>query len=282
PNGEQQTGTTTEQNDRSTKPQTEQAAQTPTGPLVKPRTEPNRDRRDGNEASSQWSRKGTGDGATATKKSKEKATGGTAAPEPSRPPQQLPSTPDPSTLLDLSPVPSVTCTDAPGAPRGLLPIYKAASDRYGLGPKGPGILASINLIETRFGELNHVTSYAGAQGWMQFMPGTWAAYGVDADGDGKADPYNPKDAIFSAANYLSASGAPGDWYKAIYAYNHAHWYVAEVLAKAGCYGQIDGGVFSLVPKMPALECEPARPKRLRIPPVYLTAFEEAAGRYALG
>jgi hypothetical protein len=176
----------------------------------------------------------------------------------------------------------VVCTDVPGAPRGLLPIYQAASDRYNLGPKGPGILASINLIETRFGELNHVTSYAGAQGWMQFMPGTWAAYGVDADGDGKADPYNPRDAIFSAANYLSASGAPGDWYKAIWAYNHADWYVAEVLAKAGCYGSLDGGVFSLIPKMPQLECTPAHPRRNRIPRIYMRAFEEAAGRYDLG
>lgn len=206
--------------------------------------------------------------------------GGTVAPAPA--PTPPPAFPNSSTLLDLSPVPSVVCTDAPGAPRGLLPIYQAASDRYGLGPKGPGILASINLIETRFGELNHVTSYAGAQGWMQFMPGTWDAYGVDADGDGIADPYNPRDAIFSAANYLSASGAPGDWYGAIFAYNRADWYVAEVLAKAGCYGSIHGGVFSLVPKMPRFECEPARPQRLRIPPVYMKAFEEAAGRYDLG
>lgn len=218
---------------------------------------------------------------TAAKKNGKKASGG-IAPKATPPVAPPPSNPAPTTLLDLSPVPSVVCTDVPGAPRGLLPIYQAASERYRLGPQGPGILASINLIETRFGELNHVTSYAGAQGWMQFMPGTWAAYGVDADGDGKADPYNPHDAIFSAANYLSASGAPEDWYGAIFAYNRADWYVAEVLAKAGCYGTIEGGVFSLVPKMPALHCEPARPRKLRIPPRYLTAFEKAAGRYELG
>ncbi|HZK15151.1 MAG TPA: lytic murein transglycosylase, partial [Solirubrobacterales bacterium] len=183
--------------------------------------------------------------------------------------------------LDLSPVPSVVCTDAPGAPRGLLPIYQAASDKYELGPQGPGILASINLIETRFGELNEVTSSAGAQGWMQFMPGTWDAYGVDADGDGVADPYNPRDAIFSAANYLSASGAPSDWYGAIFAYNRADWYVAEVLAKAGCYGSLHGGVFSLVPKLEQFSCEPAKPRLHRVPERYMVAFEEAAGRYEL-
>ena len=210
------------------------------------------------------------------------ATGGKQVGEATAPAPVAPTVPDASALLDLSPVPSVVCTDAPAAPRGLLPIYQAASDRYKLGPQGPGILASINLIETRFGELNHVTSYAGAQGWMQFMPGTWAAYGVDADGDGKADPYNPRDAIFSAANYLSASGAPDDWYGAIFAYNRADWYVADVLAKAGCYGSMHGGVFSLIPKMPQFECRPARPKRLRVPSAYMQAFEEAAGRYDLG
>lgn len=279
----------TEQTGTTATPQKGTADQAiPADPIITPRTEPRRGAdKDGNQASSQWSGNGNekeeSDRPTAQRGNN--ASGGTAAPSPApRPPTPpaMPSVPEPSTLLDLSPVPSVVCTDAPGAPRGLLPIYQAASDRYGLGAKGPGILASINLIETRFGELNHVTSYAGAQGWMQFMPGTWAAYGVDADGDGEADPYNPRDAIFSAANYLSASGAPGDWYKAIFAYNHADWYVAEVLAKAGCYGSISGGVFSLIPKMPALECEPARPKRLRVPPVYLTAFEEAAGRYDLG
>ena len=131
--------------------------------------------------------------------------------------------------------PAIVC-EGTTVPPELLPIYQAASNEYDLGPQGPAVLAAINQIETNFGELNLVTSYAGAIGWMQFMPATWAAYGVDADGNGTADPYDPDDAIFSAANYLSASGMPADTPGAIFAYNHADWYVAEVLANAGCFG----------------------------------------------
>jgi hypothetical protein len=82
-------------------------------------------------------------------------------------------------------------------------------------------------------------SSAGAIGWMQFMPATWRRYGVDADGDGHKDPHNPKDAIFAAANYLRASGAPGDLRGALFAYNHAAWYVQQVLSLAHSYVQQD-------------------------------------------
>jgi membrane-bound lytic murein transglycosylase B len=70
---------------------------------------------------------------------------------------------------------------------------------------------------------------------MQFMPGTWKAYGLDASGDGKADPYDPKDAIFSAANYLRASGATSNLAGAVYAYNHSQRYVQTVLQLAEAY-----------------------------------------------
>ena len=83
------------------------------------------------------------------------------------------------------------------------------------------------------------------------MPATWEAYGVDANGDGVADPYNPEDAIFAAANYLSASGMPADTYGAIFAYNHADWYVAEVLANAACYAAEVGGAGSAPAAWPA-------------------------------
>ncbi len=69
----------------------------------------------------------------------------------------------------------------------LIPIYQQASNQYDLGPAGPSILAAINEIETGFGQ-NLGPSSAGALGWMQFMPSTWAAYGVDADGDGISGP----------------------------------------------------------------------------------------------
>ena len=71
------------------------------------------------------------------------------------------------------------------------PDLPAASKAYGLGPAGPSILAAINEIETGFG-VNQGPSVAGAVGWMQFMPATWAAYGVDANGDGVKDPATPR------------------------------------------------------------------------------------------
>ena len=88
-----------------------------------------------------------------------------------------------------------------GVPPVLIPIYQRAAAAYGLGPQGPAVLAGINEIETAFGTNLNVSS-AGAVGWMQFMPSTWESYGVDANGDGVADPYNPEDAIFAAARYL--------------------------------------------------------------------------------
>jgi hypothetical protein len=116
-----------------------------------------------------------------------------------------------------------------GVPKELVPIYEAAAVRYGLGPKGPAMLASVNFNETNFGTNMNNTTGSGAMGWMMFMPATWAEYGVDANGDGKKDPFDPEDAIFAAARYLKASGAPGNWHDAIFAYNHAEWYVQRIL-----------------------------------------------------
>jgi membrane-bound lytic murein transglycosylase B len=189
----------------------------------------------------------------------------------------------PSAAFALPSLPSSSCAPA-GVPAILLPIYQRASDAYGLGPQGPSVLAAINGIETAFGTNLNVSS-AGAVGWMQFMPSTWETYGVDANGDGVADPYNPEDAIFAAASYLSAAGMPADTYGAIFAYNHADWYVVEVLTNAQCYGQLGNavaGAFELTPKLQVLSCVPPKPWRKRIPPAYLDAFETAAARYGLG
>jgi hypothetical protein len=171
-----------------------------------------------------------------------------------------------------------------GVPPVLIPIYQRASDEYALGPQGPAILAGINAIETAFGS-NLGPSYAGAVGWMQFMPETWAMYGVDANGDGVKDPNNPEDAIFAAARYLSAAGMPADTWGAIFAYNHADWYVEEVLANAGCYADEVGSDYttlSLTPQLQVFRCTPATDWRKQIPEDYLSAFEAAAGRYELG
>ena len=116
-------------------------------------------------------------------------------------------------------------------PPQLIPIYHAAGAKYHV----PwAILAGINRVETNFGR-DLALSSAGAIGWMQFEPATWAAYGVDADGDGKADPYDPVDAIFSAAKYLSANDAKKNPAQAVFQYNHSSDYVREVLQLATIY-----------------------------------------------
>jgi len=119
-------------------------------------------------------------------------------------------------------------------PPFLLPIYQACGTEYGIPWE---VLASINKIETGFGTNLNISS-AGALGWMQFLPSSWEAFGLDANGDGRKDPYNPVDAICAAAHYLKLAGAHEDLYQAIFAYNHADWYVQEVLLYARAYGRL--------------------------------------------
>lgn len=131
----------------------------------------------------------------------------------------------------------VSFTTPPANPRrldltALHQLWQAAGAAYGI----PwNVLASINKIESNFGG-NMGPSSAGAVGWMQFMPSTWLRWGLDADGDGIADPWNATDAIYAAARYLAASGGQTDIARAIYSYNHADWYVREVLDLAQVYG----------------------------------------------
>jgi len=123
----------------------------------------------------------------------------------------------------------------------LLDLWQRAGATYGIPWQ---VLAAINKVESNFGR-NMGPSSAGAIGWMQFMPGTWLQWGFDANGDGVADPWNPYDAVFSAARYLAASGGASDLYGAVYAYNHADWYVQEVLDLAQLYGADPAVTFSL-------------------------------------
>ncbi len=125
-------------------------------------------------------------------------------------------------------------------PPFLLPIYQAAGVEYGIRWE---VLAAINEIETDYGR-NLSTSSAGAMGWMQFMPGTWETYGVDANHDGVKDPNNPVDAIFAAARYLKASGGNTSIEKAIFSYNHADWYVADVLKRAKALASLPADLVS--------------------------------------
>lgn len=139
-------------------------------------------------------------------------------------------TPNPSTALlpqlVAAPVASQQLSFA-----DLQPVWQAAGSAYGV----PwSVLAAINKVESNFGQ-NMGPSSAGAIGWMQFMPDTWARWGVDANGDGVADPWNAQDAIYSAARYLAATGGTTDIASAVFAYNHAQWYVDEVLRLAQQY-----------------------------------------------
>src|SRR5918999_2336772 len=134
-------------------------------------------------------------------------------------------------------------------PPQLLPVYQTAADSC---PGLPwSVLAAIGKVETNHGRLQApgVTSganFAGAAGPMQIGVGgkagnTWGAYAVDADGGG-ADVYNPVDAIYTAANYLCQNGANKgtDVAGAIFAYNHADWYVTKVPAIASTYAASQG------------------------------------------
>lgn len=148
-------------------------------------------------------------------------------------------------------------------PEQFIPYYKDAEQKYGV----PwNLIAAQHRVETRFSTINPMISPVGAEGHLQFMPCTWVGwkhpscgglgkgniptsqktnpaviakyggYGVDANGDGKADPWDIEDAIHSAANYLAANGAAeGRFRDAVFAYNHADWYVEEVLGFADRY-----------------------------------------------
>lgn len=125
-----------------------------------------------------------------------------------------------------------------GVPANYLRIDEAAAATC------PGlswsVLAAIGKVESGFGA-NTGPSSAGALGPMQFEPATFAGYDHPVPADQAPNPagspnppsiQNPTDAIYAAARYLCANGAATNINGAIYAYNHASWYVSEVLAQA--------------------------------------------------
>ena len=125
-----------------------------------------------------------------------------------------------------------------GVPANWVDLFKESAAKYCPGLPWT-VLAAIGEIESGDGA-NDGPSSAGAEGPMQFIPSTWAIWGTDGFGPpGAPDIMNPLDAVPSAARLLCASGGgnsatlPG----AIFAYNHATWYVSEVLALASEYAR---------------------------------------------
>jgi peptidoglycan hydrolase CwlO-like protein len=124
----------------------------------------------------------------------------------------------------------------PASENAYMELYEASATNYGFGPDWY-ILAAVGKVESNHGQTMGPSS-AGAMGPMQFMPTTWEASGVDGNGDGVANVMDPEDAIPAAASYLQEGGAPQDWYRALYSYNHADWYVKKVLAVAEAYRRL--------------------------------------------
>lgn len=137
-----------------------------------------------------------------------------------------------------------------GLPAQLVPLFQGAAARYNLGPEGAAILAAINYVESNFDSnepgVRSGANSAGAAGPMQIGIGgtagdTWDRVKVNAPGDPAGQPptvYDEADAVYSAAHYLALSGLtpnPGTWHNAIWAYNHADWYVTAVLDRAQTY-----------------------------------------------
>ena len=133
----------------------------------------------------------------------------------------------------------VTTTVTSGTPSTYLALYQDSAAKYCPGLSWT-VLAAIGQIESDHGA-NDGPSSAGALGPMQFLPSTWAVWGIDAFGQtGAPNIMNPLDAVPSAARMLCADGAAAGGASlagAIFAYNHANWYVNEVLDLASEYAQ---------------------------------------------
>jgi hypothetical protein len=125
-----------------------------------------------------------------------------------------------------------------GVPANWVDLFKESAAKYCPGLPWT-VLAAIGEIESGDGA-NDGPSSAGAEGPMQFLPSTWAIWGTDGFGPpGPPDIMNPLDAVPAAARLLCAAGGGNSatLAGAIFAYNHASWYVNEVLALASEYAR---------------------------------------------
>lgn len=154
-------------------------------------------------------------------------------------------------------------------PEDYMKYYQAAEKKFGV---GWNYLAAIHYVETKFSTVPIMVSTVGAVGHMQFMPCTWVGWanptcegkgkgsismseltdpafiakyrglGIDSQPDGKSEPWDLQDAIFTAANLLSRNGFANDKRHAIYLYNKSEKYVADVLHYAELFNQTAGGL----------------------------------------
>ena len=133
----------------------------------------------------------------------------------------------------------VDTTPPTGRPAGYLQLFQESAASYCPGLSWT-VLAAIGQVESADGQ-NLGPSTAGALGPMQFLPSTWATWGIDGFGDtGTPDIMNPFDAVPSAARMLCADGVTNGGAgltQAIFDYNHATWYVDEVLTLAAEYAR---------------------------------------------
>lgn len=125
-----------------------------------------------------------------------------------------------------------------GVPDEYLRLFQAAGITYDV--PWP-VLAGIGKVECDDGQdpdsactQQGAVNSAGAGGPMQFLASTWSEYGVSVDG-GPPDRWDAADAIYAAAKYLKANGAPAELSRAIFAYNHSSAYVQDVLRWASVY-----------------------------------------------
>jgi len=199
-------------------------------------------------------------------------------------------------------------------PPNYLDVYMAAPGER-CPPLNWSVLAAIGLVETRHGTIDAPgvhsgQNFASAAGPMQFGIGgkagnTWGSsplvrtvpphhpYGVDGNGDGIANVYDPADAIHAAAGYLCAHGAgdPARIRQAIWAYNHSWEYVDTVLAKAAEYAvaptvamPASGDLIADVlanPRLKIYEAGREDIRRGRIDARALTLLQQLSTRYEL-
>lgn len=155
-------------------------------------------------------------------------------------------------------------------PQEYMKVYNEAGKKYNV---GWNYLAAVHYVETKFSQIDIMVSHVGAIGHMQFMDCTWVGwsysgcrgtvgnanipaqdlknpnvinthggYGLDANNDGLADPWDLEDAVHSAANYLNKSGFSNNIKKAIRNYNHSDKYVADVIHYAELFNSTQGNI----------------------------------------